>query len=162
MDKEDETPVEKLKEKYAVLEKKYSLPGFDELNRDFSIEKAEKDSDFILREIVHLMVDKFQNYIRFLENLINPSNASLFAFNLMKIVDSESKTKFSEAYKKLSEIEMNLIKLDIKPSEELEAKFIKDSYGKWKEIQKELYEVIEYAEKNWNNKHEQSNKGYFG
>lgn len=159
---EDENNIKKLKEKYAILEKKYSLPKFDELNREFSIEKAEKDSEFLLKEIIHLMVDKFQNYIRFLENLINPTNASMFAFNLMKVIDPENKKKFSESYKKLSEIEINLIKLDIKPNEESEAKFIKEAFIKWREIQEDLYSVIEFAEKNWNNKQEQNKKDYFG
>lgn len=160
MDKEDS--IVKLKEKYSILEKKYSLPKFEELNREFAIEKSEKDSEFLLREIIHFIIDKFQNYIRFLENLINPTNASIFGFSIMKTIDQERKTKLSEAYKKLSEIEMKLIKLDLRPSEEKEAEFIKESFKMWKTVREEIYEVIEFVEKNWDNKQEQNKKNYFG
>ncbi len=162
MTKEEKEHIEKLKERFSEYQKKYSLPEFSELNKEFGIEKSEFETDFFLKEIIKGIADKFQNYMRFLENLINPVNASMFAFSLVKIIDNEKKTKLNEAYKKIAEFEIKLIKLDLKSSEESEAEFIKNSYKTWKEIREEIYDVITLAEENWNSKQEENKKGYFG
>jgi len=154
--------LEKVKELYSEFQKKYSLPEFTELNKEFGIEKAEDESEFFLKEVIKFIAEKFQNYMRFLENLINPANASMFAFSLIKITDNGKRAKLSEAYKKISEFEIKLIKLDLKSSEFSEAEFINESYKTWKEIKEELYDVIDFVEKNFNTKHEEIKKGYFG
>jgi len=159
---EKENNLEKVKELYSKFQRKYFLPEFTELNKEFGIEKADNDSEFFLKEIIKFIAEKFQNYMRFLENLINPANASMFAFSLIKITDNGKRAKLSEAYKKISEFEIKLIKLDLKSSEVSEAEFIKESYKIWMEIKKELYDVIDFIEKNFNTKHEESKKGYFG
>jgi hypothetical protein len=158
---EEKESIEKIKEKYGILKEKYSLPEFSELNREFGIEKANEESEFILREVVHFIADKIQNYMRFLETLINPSNASMFTFSLIKIIDNEGKTKLTEIYKNISDMEVKLIKLDLRASEESEAEFIKYSFSLWKKIREELSKIIDSVEKN-DAKPEQNNKGYFG
>ena len=161
---EKENSVKKLKEKYEIFQKKYSLPEFEEMNKIFAIEKADPDSELLLREIIHFIADKFQNYMRFLENLINPANSSMFAFSLMKLMDNGKRMQLSDIYKKISEIEIKLIKLDLKPDENSEADFIKDSYKLWNEINVELFEIIDSAEKNFSTTQnsEEIKKGYFG
>lgn len=159
---EEKNELGKIKEKYSVLCKKYSLPKFEELNREFGIEKAEKDTDFPLREIIKFLADKFQNYMRFIEGIINPSNASIFVFSMVKLIDNGKKQKLFDAYTKISEREIKLIKLDLESDENLEAEFIKESYKIWLEIKKEIREIIDHVEKNWDSKEEQNKKGYFG
>jgi hypothetical protein len=159
---EKEDSIEKTKEKYLKYKEKYFLPEFSELNKEFGIERAETDTELFLREIIKGIADKFQNYMRLVEGLINPSNASMFTFSIIKIIDNGKKTKLSEIYKKISEFEIKLIKLDLESSEETEAEFIKESYQTWKEIKKDLYEIIDSVEKNWETKHEEIRKNYFG
>lgn len=161
-DKEKKDSIEKIKEKHAILKKKYSLPEWNELNREFGIEKIDEDSEFILREIIHLIADRIQNYMRFIENILNPSNASIFTFSLVKLIDEEKRKKLSENYKKISEIELKLIKLDLNATEENEAEFIEYSFKSWKLIKKDLYELITFIEDNWESKPEQTKKDYFG
>ena len=47
-------------------------------------------------------------------------------------------------------------------SEEKEIKFIKESSLVWKDIKKDMLDVIEIIKKNWDNKFEVNNKNYFG
>jgi hypothetical protein len=164
MENEKENSIEKLKKRYSELQKKYSLPTFEEMNKNFSIEKADADSERLFREIIHLIAEKFQNYMRFIENLINPANASMFAFTFVKLIDNGKRNTLSEIYKKLSEIEIKLIKIDLNPEESVEAEFIKNSFKLWNEIKKDLYEIIDSAEKNFSAKQnsEENNRGYFG
>lgn len=160
--KTDET--KKVREKYSELKEKYSFPEYEEMNKAFAIEKADSDSEILMREIIHLIADKFQNYMRFIENLINPANSSIFAFSLVKLIDNGKRTILSEIYKKISEMEIKLIKIDLNPEEKPQAEFINESYKVWNEIRKEMYEIIDSAEKNFSatQKSEENKKGYFG
>jgi len=160
---EDESKLEKLKENYAKIQKIHNLPEFDELNSDFSIEKiAENETDFLIREIVKAMADKFSNYLRFVEVLLNPVNSPMFIFSLVKTMGEVEKKKLSEIYKELARIELNLIELDVDFSEKKDADFINDSYKIWINLKKIFLDVIEKIKSNWDNKNESGNKTYFG
>ncbi|MFA4953040.1 MAG: hypothetical protein WC584_02350 [Candidatus Pacearchaeota archaeon] len=160
---EDKSCLEKLKEDYKKIQEKYRLPSFDSLNRDFQIEKvAECETDYLIREIRKGISDKFSNYLQFIEVILNPVNAPLFIFSVIKSIGVDEKNKLSETYKEIVRFEVILMKLDIEFSEEKEAEFIRDSYEAWQKIKKDILEVVEIMEENLDNKFEVNNKGYFG
>ena len=159
----EESKLAKLKEDYKIFQEKYLLPNFDELNKDFQIEKiAETETDFILKEIRKYVTDKLFNYLRFIESLINPTNAPMFVFAIAKTLGVSEKEKLAEVYKKITKIEIDFIKLDLDYSEEKEANSIKNYLQLWEEIKKELSEIILVIENNLDNKNEENMKGYFG
>ena len=152
-----------LKENYLEIQKEYSLPEFDKLNEDFNIEKiAESETDFLVREIRKYVTDKFSNYLRFIETILNPVNAQFFVFSFIKTLGSSEKETLSEIYKKLAKKEVEVIELDIKFSEEKEAEFVKDSYKIWQDIKEDLLKIIGVVKKNWDIKVENNGKHYFG
>lgn len=158
-----ESDIENLKKDYKKIQKKYNLPEFEKLNKDFSIEKSiENETDYLIREVRRLMAEKFSNYLRFVETLLNPVNAPMSIFSIVKTLGTEEKNKLTEIYKKLLRNEIDHLELEISFSEEKEAKFIKESYEMWLEIQKDFIEVIKAIKNNWDNKLEKNNKGYFG
>ena len=55
---------------YEGFEKKYDLPKFTELNGDFEIDKIDKESQYFLRVIRKVMMEKVVNSLNFLEMLI--------------------------------------------------------------------------------------------
>jgi len=155
--------LEKLKEDYKEIQKKYNLPTFEELNKDFQIEKiAEVETDFLIREVRKFIVDKFSNYLRFIETILQPVNAPMFVFSIIKSIGAEEKKRLTEVYKKLVKNEVRLIELDIEFVEKKEVEFVKESYKIWQEIKKDILKVVEVIKKNWDNKFETNNKGYFG
>lgn len=159
----DKSNLENLKKDYNRIQEKFNLPDFAELNKDFHIEKiVEIKTDFLIREIRKFMADRFSNYLRFIEALLNPVNAPMFVFSVVKSIGVEDKKKLTEIYKKLAKIEVDLIELDINFIEEKEVEFVKESYKIWQEIKKDLLKVIETIKKNWDNKGEVNGKGYFG
>lgn len=163
MTKEKESDLEKLKKDYKKIQKKYALPDFEKLNQDFQIEKAaEVETDFLIREIRRFMAEKFSNYLRFIETILNPVNAPMFVFSIIKTLGIEEKKRLTEVYKKLAKIEISLIELDIEFSEIKDAKFVKDAYKIWQEVREDLLKTIYAIEKNWDNKFEVDKKGYFG
>ncbi len=162
MEKE-ESDLKKLKENYKKIQEKYNLPDFEILNAEFGIEKiAEIETDFLIREVGKVMAEKFLNYLHFVEFILNPVNSPLFIFSVIKTLGEEEKKKFNEIYKELAKIEVRLIELDVDFSEEKEAIFIKESHEVWKKIKKDFVEIVGKIKKNWDNKSENNNKGYFG
>ena len=161
--KKEESKLEKLKKEYKKLQEKYKLPPFNELNEDFSIEKAaENETDFVIREVRRQISEKAYNYLRFIETLINPVNAPMSIMTLVKTFGVEEKNKLTEIYKKLMKNELDLISVDIEFSEKKEADFIKNTHKIWKEIKKDFMEVVKSVEKNWNTKTENGSRKYFG
>ena len=158
----EKSKLKELKENYSKIQKKYNLPSFDKLNEDFKIEKiAETETDFLVREIRGATGETLENFLRFVEAILNPVNVPMFLFPIIKSLSVEEKKKLSEIYKKLSKLEIDAMKL-IDYSEEKEAEFIKNSYNIWQEIKKDFVKIIEAVEKKLDIKIEKTEKGYFG
>ena len=159
----EESKLEELKKDYIKLQKKYNLPEFEKLNQNFYIEKiAEIETDYLIREIRKFMGEKFSGYLRFIEAVLNPANAPMFIFSIVKSIDVNEKEKLSKVYKKLVKIEVRLIEIELEFSEEKEAKFVKESYEIWQDIKKDILSFIKNVKKNWKNKIKVNDKGYFG
>ena len=153
----------RLKREYETLRKRYILPDFKSLNEDFQIEKiAESETEMLIREIRKFMADKMLNYLRFLENLLNPVNSPMSIFSIVKLLNNEEKKEISEIYKKLLEKEIQIIELDLSFDEKKEAEFIKNSCEFWQTIKKDLLKIIREINKKWDDKFEANDKGYFG
>lgn len=163
MDKKEESKLEKLKENYKKIQQLHNLPDFEKLNSEFSIEKlAEIETDFLIREVTKIMAEKFSNYLRFVELVLNPSNSPMFIFSIIKTMGENEKKKFSEIYKELARIELDLIELDVDFNEKKEADFINNSYKTWINMKKDFFDIISGIKSNWNNKSENNKNGYFG
>lgn len=159
----EEHNLKSLKENYEKIQKKHNLPSFEKLNEDFQIERiAEIETDILIREVRKFIADRFSNYLRFIEMLLNPINAPMFVFSIIKAIGTKEKEKLTEIYKKLAEREVKIIEIDVEFSEEKEANFIKESYELWQDIKKDVLNVVEVIKKNWDTKSEIGGKGYFG
>ena len=142
--------LDNLKRRYAELQQKHNLPSFEKLNEDFCIEKAsETEVDILIREIRRFVSDKFLNYMRFIETIMNPTNASIFIFSVIKTLGEDEKKRLNEIYKKLAKSELELIDLDIVYSEEKEAEFIRTFYGLWQEVKNEMLEIMDKVKEDW-------------
>jgi len=159
----NEESLEKLKANYAILQKKHSLPEFEKLSEDFEIEKlVEKESIFLLRDISKVMFEKILSYLRLIENIINPSAPSIFIYLMLKNVNEDDKKVLNEIYRKLSKIELNLMKVDLVHNEEKEAEFIKNTHTEWNSSKIRILELVKKFEKGFDENSETARKNYFG
>ena len=159
----EEKKLDKLKSDYAKIQKQYKLPSFDHLNEDFWLEEiAGSETDFLTRKIRSKVADHLSRVARFLESILNPVNASMFVFTLVKLVEPEEKRVLSDIYKKLMKMEIEIIRLDIEFNEQKEAAFIKNYFELWQDAKKDLSKFIESIGSKWDNKSESNTKGYFG
>jgi len=155
--------LEQLKENYKLVQLKYSLPSFEQMNECFQIEKITAlETDLLLKEIRVCISNKFFSYLRFLESLINPTNASMFIFAMAKTVEPKDKENLIKLYKQLSKLEVDFIYLDLDYSEQKEAEAIKEYYTLWQEIKGDLIKIVDIIKNNWDNKVEDNKNGYYG
>ena len=154
--------IQELKKDYNQLKIKYSLPEFTELNKLFDIEDIEIETEFLLKKIRRTISEKIAGYLRFIDVILNPSNAPIFFFKLAKRLDSKDMQTLKNIYENLGKFEIRTICLDIDYSEKNDAEFIKDIFNTFnKEIKKDFIVIIEKL----NTEEENSKKingSYFG
>lgn len=155
--------LERLKEEYERIKIKHGLPEFSRLNQLFDIEETEIETDFLLRKIRRSIAERITGYSRFADALLNPSNAPMFFFKLIKKLDSRDKEVLSEIYEVLGNIEIETLTLDLDYSEKKEADFIKKIYEIFdKEIRLKLLDVIKKLENGDTNSRKENGASYFG
>lgn len=153
----------KLKEKYEEFRKKHNFPNFNDINNAFDIEEIDSDSDFLIRKIRRYVSEKLAGYMRFIEILLNPSNAPIFFFKLIKKLDNSDREKLTRLYEELGNIELETITLDLEYNEEKEAVFINKIYNLFNdEIRIELIEILKKLGNGENNKTKENSGSYFG
>jgi hypothetical protein len=158
-----EYDLNEVKMQYKKLQEKYQLPNFELMNQEFSIEKiADTETEILTREIRRYIADKIFNYLRFIETLLNPANAPMFIFSVIKSMSQDDKKKLTDIYVKLSEIDLELIKLDIECSESKDAEFIGKVYDSWQNIKKELIPILSKLKNVKDNDEDKSANRYFG
>lgn len=154
--------LEELKEDYEKFKNQYNLPEFYELNKLFDIEDIEIETDFLLRKIRRAISERISSYSRFVEIFLNPTNAPMFFFKLLKKLDAKEKETLGMIYEQLGSLEIETILLDLEYSEEKEAEFIKKLYNVFdKELRISFLSVIKrLSTEEKNNKN--FNGSYFG
>ena len=154
--------LDQIKGIYLKLQKKYSLPSFEQLNEEFDIGKSDFNQDTILRDVRKSMVNKFFAILSFTELLLNPTGGSMFYMFLVKGVNSKEKEILNKLFEELGDIEIDSFGLDINYNEKEEAKFIIEKSKEWQEIKKELAQVLDSLKKNWGSRATKKEKTYFG
>lgn len=158
-----ESCLDEVREEYEGLKKIHNLPEFSELNKLFDIEEINLGTEFFLRKIRRLMSEKIAEYMRFIEVLLNPSNAPMFFFKLLKKLDNNDKEILGKIYEKLGEIEIETMALDLDYSEEKEAEFIKEIHKIFNDEIKDVLLKIIHKLGNGNTERKKENNGsYFG
>jgi hypothetical protein len=67
----------------------------------------------------------------------------------------------NRVFHKFVKLELDSFKLDIKSSEEIEAKNINNIFNVWEETQEDLLKLIEIMERNWNGEQKKDKRNYF-
>ncbi|MBU3912522.1 MAG: hypothetical protein KKB21_02145 [Nanoarchaeota archaeon] len=152
-----------LKKNYSELAGKYQLPDYKTVNEEFDIEKLQEiETETLLREIRKVIMDKVISYLRFAEMLINPCNAPMFFFAILKGIDSNDKKLLDDIYTRLGRLEIKVIDVDNDYSEDGEAEFIRHVFEEWREIKENMKLVSKALQSGWDKKREKKDKSYLG
>lgn len=156
--------IEEIKSEYEALKKKYSLPSFNELAEEFDIEKlAEKEkTSFLLRDTRRVINEKLSAYFHLFETFRNPGTAPMFVILMLKNATETDAKTIEDLYKKMAKLEIESIKLDTIYNENLEAEFIKKISVEWQKIKKQIFDLIERFDSNFDSNSKETRKGYYG
>ena len=159
---EKEFNIHELKQAYEKFAEKYSLPDFSDMNRVFDIEEID-DGEFLLRKIRRTISEKIAGYLRFVEIVLNPANAPMFFFKLVKKLDVSDRVVLTEIYEELGMFEIEAVKLDLDYDEKIEAEFIKKCYNVFcSDVKNKLFGIIKKLENCSSNKSHETEGSYFG
>jgi len=145
---ENKDSLQELKTKYEAKKIVYNLPDYSKFGEDFDVEKAsEKETDFIIREVRRIVIEKISAYMHLFETILNPSSGSLLIFSVIKNLDHDDKKDIRELYKKLAAMEITSMKLDTIYNEKTEADFILKTYCDWQDIKIKINKIFEKFDK---------------
>lgn len=151
------------KVEFKKIAKKHKIPSFDELNECFEIDRIERDTDFLLREVRKTMMEKVVSYIRFLEMMLNPAQAPPMFLMFIKTLKEEDVKNLQKVYEKFIEVELLALRLEVDYSEDGEAKSIQKIFDMWNLQKKDLGKILDVMERNWKSVGtEKKERGYFG
>lgn len=152
-----------LKSVYEDMAKKHGLPSFEKMNIIFEIERIEKESDMILRQVRKAMMDRIISYTRFIEMLLNPSQAPFSYMSLARDMSSDDRALLNKVYRNFVDLELRSLKEEIEYDESAEARIIIDIYEAWGKTKDDLKKIINSLGMSWNvEKAQKKDKSYFG
>jgi hypothetical protein len=154
--------MEDIRKDYDLFKNKYDLPDFTKLNEYFDIEDlGEFETEFLLRRIRKIIAEKIAGYLRFFEVILNPSNAPIFFFKIIKKLDNKDRDNLNRIYERFGNLEIEMVRLDLEYSEKKEAEFIKSIFKIFSDIKADVLEILDKMLSNGDN--EEVGKGsYFG
>ncbi len=150
-----------LKKQYLPLEKKYKLPSFSEINAIFEIEKIEYETEDFARAARKFMIDKILNSLSFIEMLIQQMNAPLLYQPYLKTITQKDRETLQSIYKKLGELSIISLSLEVDSNEKKECEAIRKFYDTWNEIKPSFALVLEHV-RNPPSPEAKREKSYFG
>lgn len=136
-----------MKEEYQKIKEKYSiLPNYEELNKEFNIDEAEKLNLNIIRKKVG---EKLEMMLDILERILNPEPASLSDLYECKFVTEKEKQKAFETYKKIMQLYRELLETELSNDEELQTKIIRKISMEMPSLRKEIIPIIKKLKESW-------------
>ncbi len=148
---------------YKKLQIKYKLPDYNFLNENFEIEAiAFEETDIVLKKIRKQILEKLSSALRALEMFLNPQNAPLFIFQVIKTFSKTDKDIIDNLYAQFAEYEILAFGLENLYKEEKEAEFINKVCGNWKDIVEDFDRLFNSMKANYKKESKKHDKSYLG
>lgn len=133
---------------YLELQKKHSLPDFDEMNSIFDIGRIRRDSGNLVRDVRRVMIEKVIYYIKLVEVMINSSQASPVFLMLLKEITSDDRKVIDSVLNSFVELEIASHKLDVFSKDADESKLINQIYDVWNKKREDVMHLVKILERN--------------
>ena len=138
-----------VKKEYELLKKKYALPDFDVLDKEFEISTIEVDGGFLLREIKRKIQDRLMHACEILTKLIQPETTSLSDLYEYRCFDDAAKKKIFEVFTKIMYLRRKIQETELILEATEDAKIIKEAADTWPKIRTQIIPFIKELEVCW-------------
>jgi hypothetical protein len=158
-----ESSLKKYKQEYSKFQEKHKLPSFEFLNENFEIESlAGAETELFLKKIRKQILEKVSSGLRALEMFLNPQNAPVFIFSIIKSFNKTDKEIIDRLYQQFAEFEILAFGLENTYDEKKEAEFIIKAADSWKEISKDFDRLYDTMRLNYKTDSKEKGKSYLG
>ncbi|MBT3262418.1 hypothetical protein HN992_03235 [Candidatus Woesearchaeota archaeon] len=140
------------KENYKLLQEKYSLPSYEELDKNFEILNSEEkvELSFPLALVRRRMCEKLSWISSGIQTIIQPNPSSLVSIEESSFfTKEEKKEELIKLLKELMHLVRSSVDLDIENSEEKDAININETFKKWTELKPKIKEFSKKMKDGW-------------
>ncbi|MBW2973418.1 hypothetical protein KY346_03425 [Candidatus Woesearchaeota archaeon] len=138
-----------VKKEYELLKKKYALPDFDVLDKEFEISTIEVDGGFLLREIKKKIKERLAHACEIITKMIQPETTSLSDLYEYRCFDDDAKKKIFEVFTKIMHLLRKVQETELILEATEDAKIIKEASDKWPDIRKQMIPFVKELEVCW-------------
>ncbi len=132
---------------YELLQKKYSLPSFSEIDKEFSIGNLDQ-TEFVFRPVLAKIHERYDFTLKLLIGIVQPDSHISDMQESEQFSDSQRQVVF-ELYKRLLFLEKEFLIRDFDYDEAKSAEFIKTVFNEWKKIKPEILKTLLIMQSAW-------------
>ena len=152
----------KIEAEYNKLCKKFKLPKFEEIDREFEISTLENER-FLINNILRRIVEKLEVYTETIGNLVHPDASSLTSMYEIRYFSDDEKNDMYKWFKKLMKINREIVELLLDADEKKEADFLNGFFNEWLNMKNDLKAYISKMKESWEKESTiEEDLGYFG
>lgn len=150
-----------IKDDFVRVGKGLGLPDFDRLNKEFEISDID-ESDFLLRCVRDVMVERVEVYVKILESVIQPETNAVCLFEC-KVFDDKEKIEVYDLFKKLMSFVRLSYEVALDCDDKKDAEFITNLFNEWLKLKPSLREKVAKLRLSWQKNVDLKEEfGYFG
>ena len=150
-----------IKKDYEKLEKKYNLPSFKKIDKEFEISSLEAE-DFLLRNVRRRMNNKLTFFTQILDTILFPNPNSLISIHESKSFSEEEKNRLMKFYNELMTFERASLVFDVEPDDKKEAEYINSLWKEWPKIKTETLKLVNKMKNSWKDEDNKTKNHFFG
>lgn len=146
---------------YAQLKKKYSLPDWADLDREFELYTIEGEQQ-LLRNVCKKAAEKLEFYGKLFEDLIQPEN-SLAALHEASHLTEPEKQEVFEIYRRLLFLHRHYVQAELGLTDADFGRFLKVLMKEWAALKRRMAAILKRQIATWEAAHPRKNHlSYFG
>jgi hypothetical protein len=150
-----------IRKAYADAQKAHALPDYAQMDAEFEISAIDSEK-FLLRKISDAMMDKANESITFLSDVLQPDTNLTSLYESRVFDDAEKKIAY-DAFKKLMMWKRSSFEVYIAGDDASHAAFVSGFFTDWKTLKPLVLAAVEKIKQSWELEAEQAEKlGYFG
>ena len=151
-----------IRDDYTVAQKKYNLPSFNDIDKEFEIAAIETPGN-ILREVRHRVQDRLEFGVSILDNVCQPDPNNMRSMMESSFFNDSEKTKAFALSQKIATLWRSLTEAELINDEKSDAEFIKLVFKEWQAMKAPLLEFVRKMRDSWKKtQHTREELGYLG
>lgn len=154
--------LEKVKKEYEIVKKEYSLPSFEDFDKEFEIRAVELDkSGIFIKTVLRVVLSRIGLYLNYLEPIFSPNPQSFHSMVETTNISREDKENILKFFKEVSSLYHGGCAVELDTYKNI-ASYIKKVWKKWPYIKGKEKEFLEIITKAWLKEEEKTKTTYTG